>query len=305
VTGPATETGPIDVPLAAPLPTITGTDTDKAPTLTLAFDAGGTLPPGLAIDPATGAISGTPTTEGSYPVTITASDGEGATGTLKFTWKILNVVTVTVPGTEDSPFGTAIAPVQATAMDTTSSEVPTWSSPDLPPGLVIALTTGIISGKPTKSGTFDVHIMATDSVGSIGTGVISWTVGAEDKITVSGAPAAKTLYTGVATSVKLSAMDEVAAEQGSLTWTAAPLPAGLTVDHATGTISGRPGKAQTVKTTVTATDSTGAAGFATITFTVKTPVTLAIIAPNWKTATHPAGLGFSLALKDTDLVQGD
>ena len=60
-----------------------------------------------------------------------------------------------------------------------------------------------------------------------------------------------------------------------------------------------------MKTTVTATDSTGSSGFATITFTVKAPVTLAIIAPNWKTATHPAGLGFGLALKDTDAVKGD
>ena len=58
-------------------------------------------------------------------------------------------------------------------------------------------------------------------------------------------------------------------------------------------------------TTVTVTDSTGSAGSATITFTVKAPVTIAIIAPNWKTATHPAGLGFGLALKDTDAVKGD
>ncbi|TVY99706.1 hypothetical protein EAS64_41380 [Trebonia kvetii] len=303
VTGPTAETSTIGLPLGAPLPTITAADNDTAATLT--FGDGGTLPPGLAIDPASGAISGTPATAGTYPVTITVNDAEGGTGTAKFTWKVLNVVTVTVPATEQSPFGGAITPITATATDTTPSQILTWSSPDLPTGLAIAHTTGVISGKPTKSGTFVVHIMAADGIGSIGTGVINWTVGAENKITISGAPAAKTAYVGVATSVKLSATDAVAAEQASLTWSATGLPKGLTFNTATGTISGRPGKVQTVKTTVTATDSTGSSGFATITFTVKAPVTLAIIAPNWKTATHPAGLGFGLALKDTDAVKGD
>jgi Ricin-type beta-trefoil lectin domain/Putative Ig domain len=309
VTPVAAQTSTIAVPLAAPLP-VGAADSDKSATLTFSDTTAGaptvhTLPPGLAIDAATGDITGTPTTDGTYPVTISVTDGKGGTGTATFTWKVLNVVTVTVPATVTSPFGTPITPITATATDSTQAQVLIWSATTLPPGLVIGKMSGTISGKPTKSGTFAVTVTATDGVGSIGTGVIQWTVGAEDKITVSGAPAAKTLYAGVATSVKLSAKDAVAAEQGSLTWGAAPLPAGLTIDKATGAISGRPSKLQKVTTTVTATDSTGAAGFATITFTVKAPVTIAIIAPNWKTATHPAGLGFGLPLKDTDAVKGD
>jgi hypothetical protein len=45
------------------------------------------LPPGVTINPATGAISGTPTTPGPYSVTVTVSDGVSSTPVL-FTWTI-------------------------------------------------------------------------------------------------------------------------------------------------------------------------------------------------------------------------
>jgi hypothetical protein len=45
------------------------------------------LPPGLSISSA-GLISGTPTTAGSYSVTVTARDSAGATGSASFSWTI-------------------------------------------------------------------------------------------------------------------------------------------------------------------------------------------------------------------------
>lgn len=39
--------------------------------------ASGSLPPGLTLNPATGAITGTPTTPGTYNITVTASDDDG------------------------------------------------------------------------------------------------------------------------------------------------------------------------------------------------------------------------------------
>lgn len=54
--------------------TVTATDSDLDDGVALTYTATG-LPPGLSINPNTGAISGTPTTPGSYPVTIVARNG--------------------------------------------------------------------------------------------------------------------------------------------------------------------------------------------------------------------------------------
>jgi Putative Ig domain len=46
------------------------------------------LPPGLSINPGTGVISGTPTTVGTYPVTVTVHDSASQTAITSFTWAI-------------------------------------------------------------------------------------------------------------------------------------------------------------------------------------------------------------------------
>jgi hypothetical protein len=60
--------------------------TDSASGQSLTYTAAG-LPPGLSISSA-GLISGTPTTAGSYAVTVTATDSTGAAGTAAFTWTV-------------------------------------------------------------------------------------------------------------------------------------------------------------------------------------------------------------------------
>jgi serine protease len=49
------------------------------------FSISGTLPPGLSLNSATGVLSGTPTSGGTYVLTITASNGVGADAEYQFT----------------------------------------------------------------------------------------------------------------------------------------------------------------------------------------------------------------------------
>ena len=150
---------------------------DSSSTATLSYSDGGTLPPGLSIDPTSGIISGTPTTGGTFSVTITASDGSGANGSATFNWKITNTVTVTSPGDQLDTSGTAITPLAISASDSSSTATLSYSDGGtLPPGLSIDSSSGVVSGNPTTGGTFSVTITAADGTGASGSASFTWTI---------------------------------------------------------------------------------------------------------------------------------
>jgi hypothetical protein len=63
----------------------------------LTYSASG-LPPALSLNVTTGMISGTPSTPGSYTVSVTANEGSGPSASATFSWTINTVITMTVPG---------------------------------------------------------------------------------------------------------------------------------------------------------------------------------------------------------------
>jgi hypothetical protein len=81
VTNPGDQSGSADIPTSLQ---IQATASDGGQ---LSYDATG-LPAGLSIDPATGLITGAPTTVGTSTVTVTAADASGPIGTTTFTWTI-------------------------------------------------------------------------------------------------------------------------------------------------------------------------------------------------------------------------
>jgi hypothetical protein len=85
VTSPGDQTGTVGTAISGPRVQAT----DSAAGQTLAYSATG-LPPGLSMS-SSGLVTGTPSTAGTYSVTVTATDPTGASGSATFTWTITGV----------------------------------------------------------------------------------------------------------------------------------------------------------------------------------------------------------------------
>ncbi len=192
-----------------------------------------------------------------------------------------NVITVTPPANQTSTLNSPITGTPtATASDSGSGQVLTFSASGLPAGLVIDPTTGTISGTPTAAiYNAEVTITATDASGASGTASFSWTVNNPGGNTVSvinpGAQS-NTLNTTIA-AVAIGASDNQANQ--TLNYSATGLPSGLTINASTGSITGTPTAVGKGSVTVTVTDATSAIGSATFTWTITGSTTMTVTSP--------------------------
>jgi hypothetical protein len=191
--------------------------------------------------------------------------GVESTFTADFNKTASGVVSVTNPGNQSSTVGTA-ASLQISASDTAGGTL-TYSATGLPAGLSINASSGLISGTPTAAGSSSVTVTATDSTGPSGSTSFTWAVSSAQGNTVTVTnPGAQSGTVGTAASLQISASDSASGQ--SLTYSASGLPAGLSINASSGLISGTPTAAGSSSVAVTATDTTGASGSATFTWTI-------------------------------------
>ena len=149
------------------------------------------LPPGLAVDAATGWMSGVigPAADQGSPYVVTArvSDPSGYFSSVQFLWSVRGnrAPTVTNPGSQRAIAGTAVNRTIA-AFDEDGDPL-TFAAAGLPPGLAIDAATGIIGGTVAAdaAGTYTVTVDVSDGFVSVAA-PFSWTVSAPGELAVDG-----------------------------------------------------------------------------------------------------------------------
>ncbi len=216
------------------------------------FSETGQLPSGITLS-SLGILSGTAAagTAGSYPITITASNGVAPDYSEPFTLEVAELPTVTVPPTATVQVGTAVSiPIQVTGVPAPTVQVLTT----LPPGVELTqVSPGSweLTGTPAPdtAGVYPAEFYATNAVGTSATSTMVITVLEAPSI---AATAAATFQSDAANSYTF-----VAECNPACTYGASGLPAGLNL-NASGLLTGDL-VVGTYNFTVTASNNLGAA----------------------------------------------
>jgi hypothetical protein len=255
-----------------------------------AFGASG-LPEGLAVDGTAGLISGTPGQTGVFAVGLSATNAAG-TGTASLTLTISDapleppaITSVLTANAQVSvPFSYQIA---ATNMPSV------YAATGLPAGLSINSASGVIAGDPTQIGTFSVVLSASNPAG---------TGQATLNLTVDAAPATPPQITSAASAVAVLGQSftyQITATNGPTDFGASGLPAGLSVNTASGLISGAPTKMGSFDIALTAANASGT-GAAALTLKISPQPISAPVITSASTASAKFGQPFSYEITATN-----
>ena len=247
----------------------------------------GQLPPGLELAN-NGELSGTATAAGTFTFWVELTDGVpgGACHSPTPSQGEYSIIIAPNVAITADLHGTKVGNPFSAVISATGGGSLRWSVIEgaLPPGLSLNGANGTLSGTPSSPGTFPFTVKVADDKRRA-TRQYSFVVAAPLAISAKTARG----EAGIA----LTAKPSVAGGIGPIAWTSGNLPAGLSLDPATGTISGRPKASGTFRVPITATDSDGQAPETKITFGIANR--LALTTAPLRTAT--LGTGYQAALK--------
>jgi hypothetical protein len=239
----------------------------------------GSLPTGVTLNPVTGAVSGTPTTVGTYSFAVSASDAHGdaatsATYSLVVSYPAMQITTATLPaGYIGSSYPSTVLAATGGAGVGSNYAWTVASGSSLPAGLSLS-TAGVISGTPSGSAaTTNAMLMVTDSTSSL-----SATVTLPIQIKAAVSISATTFPTGyVGSAYSATQLTATGGSGNYSTWSlvnGSSLPAGLSLSSV-GVITGTPsGSAGTSNFTVRVTDSASNTATASFSITIAAGVSI-------------------------------
>jgi hypothetical protein len=237
---------------------------------------------GVTLNPGTGALTGTPSTAGTYTFTLTATDTSSAklTGSKMFTVTIHSAMTITTATAANATVG-ALYSQPLSLLGGTLPVVWSVTGTGLDnSGLFVDPTSGTISGIPTSIGalsskTYTATIRVTDAGGATVQKDISITVYKPITITPP------TLTYGVVLSPITSVTIAATGGNSPYTWavTSGSLPSGLLLNAASGTISGIPATAGSYTFSITATDADQRTATISLTMSILDPMQITTASP--------------------------
>jgi Putative Ig domain len=126
--------------------------------------ASGALPPGLALDPATGVVRGRPTGYGTFTFALRVSDASGQSATANATITIVRTLDLRTTRLRAGTVGHSYS----ATLRSVGGQSPlryAVTGGKLATGLKLNAKTGVISGKPKQQGDFRFRATVTDALG--------------------------------------------------------------------------------------------------------------------------------------------
>lgn len=200
----------------------------------------GALPAGLSFDAMSGAISGTPLVSGRFEIEVRADhdDLQGAPAVIQLHIEPdPDLPRMLVPAFGSARVGEAFSAALAASHAATQFHWEAVAPSALPPGLALSAA-GVLSGTPTQAGVFALRVWAVNASGAGPKTDLQ--IAVATPLDAAQVLVAEAIFHGRVGEIFSAALESTAP---GATFSAADLPPGLTLDPATGQLSGTPAEA--------------------------------------------------------------